>query len=175
MALAGLCAGALGLVLLLIGEGELSTGALAGMLVFDAVLGAAAGDDVYTLAFSALYVGDAAERVLRGVTAGVGDGKVGTGDGDCSWMPGETVASGEAVGVALGVADWVGTGVALGEGSDAGDVTVEEELPVGAKSSLVLGASAGTSACMQHTVRQLSKHLQHVAILLQTSTPTSQT
>lgn len=117
--------------------------------MFDAALGdgADAGDKVYTLAFNAFGVGategEAARGVLGGVTAGVGVGKSGVGVGVCCWMPGETVASGIAV------------GVAVGRGDCAGELVTGEALPVGAKALLllVLGASAGTSARRQQTVR----------------------
>ena len=61
-------------------------------------------------------------------------------------MAGETVAFREAAGVVEGM----GEGVADGEGPCVGAVTTEEALPVAANAlSLLLGASAGTSASRQ--------------------------
>ena len=120
--------------------------------------GAAAGDVVYTVPaeFDALGEGasaatlDAAAgcvlvgvalvaRVATGVGVALGArvatgvgvvAGVGVGEGLCRWMPGETVASGEAV------------GEVEGERACTGEPATEEALPVGANasSSLVLGA-----------------------------------
>lgn len=108
--------------------------------------GAVAGDGVYTLPaeFDALGKGASAATldaaagwVLVGVALGArvatGVGVVagvGVGEGLCCWMPGETVASGEAV------------GEVEGERACTGEPATEEALPVGANasSSLVLGA-----------------------------------